>query len=233
MRSARQRPHKNQAQKNRREAGSLCSAANLEAGSILRQVLGNAFWRSGHALVALLPVGWANFAMLFGELQGIDQTQQLIHIATQRQVIDDLRANNAFGIDQEGTAEGHTIGVLDVIGLADGMVDIGRQGVLDWADAALVHRGVTPGIVGKVRIDGNADHFDITRLELGNAVIQRNQFGRADKGEVQRVEKNQAVFALDRRGQAKAVDDFAIAQHRCNVKIRGLLTYEYAHSRSP
>jgi bacterioferritin len=47
-------------------------------------------------------------------------------------------------------------------------------------------------------------------------VIQGDQFRRADKGEVQRVEKHQAVFAFDGFRQFEAVNDFAIAH--CETK---------------
>ncbi len=167
------------------------------------------------------------------ELQGIDQTQQLVHVAAQRQVVDDLRAHNAFLVDQERATEGHATVGLDVIGLGDLVLGVGRQGVLDGADAALVHRGVAPGVVGEVGVDGNADHLDVARLEFRDAVVQGDQLGRADEGEVQRIEEHQAVLALDGLGQGEALDDLAIAQYRGNVEVRRFLTYEYAHSMSP
>jgi hypothetical protein len=35
------------------------------------EVCGNALGRRLHRFLALLPVGWANIAMLFGKLQGM------------------------------------------------------------------------------------------------------------------------------------------------------------------
>ncbi|MNP20656.1 hypothetical protein D3C76_1132370 [compost metagenome] len=168
--------------------------------------------------------------MLFVELQGVDQTQQLVHVAAQRQVVDDLRTHDAVLVDQEGATEGHATFGLDVIGLGDLVGDVGGQGVLHRADAALFHRGVAPGVVGEVGVDGDADHFHVARLELGDLVIQRDQLGRADEGEVQRVEEHQAVFALDGFGQVEAIDDLAIAENGGNGEVGGLLAYEYAHS---
>ncbi|MNS80608.1 hypothetical protein D3C72_1142970 [compost metagenome] len=167
--------------------------------------------------------------MLFVELQSVDQTQQLVHVAAQWQVVDDLRTDNTVGVDQEGTTEGHAAFGLDVVGLADFVGHVGSQGVLHLTDAAVVDRGVTPGVVGEVRVDRHADHFHVARLEVRDAVVQGDQLGRADEGEVQRVEEHQAVLALDGRSQVEAVDDLAIAQHGRNGEIGGFLTNEYAH----
>ena len=50
-------------------------------------------------------------------------------------------------------------------------------------------RGVLPGQVGELRVDGNADDFDAALLEFFQAMIEGDQFGRADEGEVERVEE--------------------------------------------
>ncbi|MNQ99947.1 hypothetical protein D3C85_1157040 [compost metagenome] len=113
------------------------------------------------------------------------------------------------------------------------MLHVGGQGVLDRADAALVHRGVTPGVVGEVGVDRHADHFHAASLEFRNAVVQGDQLGRAHEGEVERVEEHQAVFAFDGLGQGEAVNDLAIAQNGSDGEVRSLLAYEYAHSMSP
>ncbi|MCY1218102.1 hypothetical protein D9M72_300370 [compost metagenome] len=87
--------------------------------------------------------------------------------------------------------------------------------------------------MGEVGVDGHADHFHAASLELGDAVVQGDQLGRANESEVQRVEEHQAVFALDGFGQGEAVNDFAIAQNGGDGEVRSLLAYENAHSMSP
>ncbi|MNV50955.1 hypothetical protein D3C71_1429860 [compost metagenome] len=84
-----------------------------------------------------------------------------------------------------------------------------------------------------MRVDRYGDHFNVARLELGHAVVQSDQLGRANEGEVQRVEEHQAVFAFDGRGQGEAVNDLAIAEYGRYGEVRGLFAYEYAHWISP
>ncbi|MNQ94860.1 hypothetical protein D3C85_1103980 [compost metagenome] len=87
--------------------------------------------------------------------------------------------------------------------------------------------------MGEVRIDRNADHFHVARLEVRNTVVQSDQLGRADEGEVQRVEEHQAVLAFDGRGQVEVFNDLAIAEDGRDGEVRGLLANEYAHCVSP
>ena len=77
------------------------------------------------------------------------------------------------------------------------MLDVGHQRVAHLADTALVDRGVLPRQMGELRVDGHADHFHVALLEFVQTVIERDQFGRAHEGEVQRVEKHHGVFAGD------------------------------------
>ncbi len=184
-------------------------------------------------LSPFFPVGRANFAVLFVELQRVDQADQFFHVTAQWQVVDDLRTDNALVVDQERATESHAAFGFDIVSLGDFVLHVGRHGVLDLADAAIVDGGVAPGVVGEVRVDGNGNHFNVTRLEVVHAVVQGDQLGRADEGEVQRVEEHQAVFALDGRGQGEAVDDFAIAQYSRHGEVGGLFAYEYAHWISP
>ncbi|MOA10613.1 hypothetical protein D3C78_1305100 [compost metagenome] len=113
------------------------------------------------------------------------------------------------------------------------MLHVSSHDVLHLTDATGIDRGVAPGVVGEVRVDRHRDHFNVTVAELSHAVIQSDQLGRADEGEVQRVEEHQAVLAFDGRGQVEAVDDFAIAQYGWNSEVRGSFANEYAHSISP
>ncbi|RWW90941.1 hypothetical protein BHE74_00001304 [Ensete ventricosum] len=201
--------------------------------SVLGQVSRNAFWRSVHAFVAFFPVGRANFAVLFVELQGVDQADQLFHVTAQWQVVNDLGANNAFVVDQECATERHAAFGLNVVGLGDVVLQVGSHGVFDFADAAIIDGSVAPGVVGEMGVDGNGNHFNVTRLEIVHAVVQGDQLRRADEGEVQRVEEHQAVFAFDGFRQFEAVYDFAIAEDGRYVEIRGLFADEYAHWVSP
>jgi len=107
--------------------------------------------------------------------------------------------------------------------------DVGGQRVLDLADAAIVDSRVAPGVVGEVRIDRHADHFHVAGLEVRDAVIESDQLGRADEGEVQRVEEHQGVLALGGGAEAVVLDDGTIGEDGGNGEIRGGLANENGH----
>ena len=167
--------------------------------------------------------------MLLVELQGVNQTYQLVDVTTQGQVVDQLAAYHAFVVDQEGTAERHAAFGFDIVGLGDLVVHVRGHGVFHRTDTAVVDGGVAPGVVGEVAVDGHADHFHAALFECVHAVIQGDQFGRAHKGEVQRIEEHQAVFALDGLGKGEFIHNAAVTQDGGNRKIRCGFTYQYAH----
>ncbi len=69
----------------------------------------------------------------------------------QRQVVDDLRTDNTFVVDQERFTERYAVSGLNVSGLHDFLLDVGSHGVANFADTAIVDRGVAPGVVGEAR----------------------------------------------------------------------------------
>jgi hypothetical protein len=170
--------------------------------------------------------------VLFGELQGINHAQHFVDVAAERQVIDHLMANGAVLVDQEGAAEGNAGGAeLDVVGAADFVLDVGDQRVLHLADAAVVDRGVLPREVGELRVDRDADDFDAALLEFVQTVIEGDQFGRADEGEVERIEKDHHVLALVVRELQRL--HFIVAKDCGCVEIGRLFADENSHVVSP
>ena len=126
-------------------------------------------------------------------------------------------------IDELGYMSLDTRGAeLDVIRAADFVLHVGDQGVLHLTDTTVIDRGVLPGEVGELRVDRYADDFDTALLELVQAVIEGDQFGRADEGEVERVKEDDRVFALGFRGQ-RVVADFVVAHDGGCGEIGGLL----------
>ncbi|MNY27077.1 hypothetical protein D3C86_1609640 [compost metagenome] len=169
--------------------------------------------------------------MLFGELQGFDQANHFVYFTTQWQVVHHLVLDNALLVDQEGGTQCHAGFVLDTVGASDLVLDVGHHGELHLANAAILHRGVAPGVVSELRVDGNADDFHAQVAEAIHAVVVGNDFRRADKGEVQRPEEQNNVFAAQGR-KLEAVDDRTVAQHRRRIEIRGLLVDQNAHEDS-
>lgn len=52
-----------------------------------------------------VPVGRAHFAVLFDELEGLDQTQYLVHRTSDGQIVDGVLAQDALGINDECAAQ--------------------------------------------------------------------------------------------------------------------------------
>jgi len=109
------------------------------------------------------------------------------------------------------------------------VADIGRHGVANGTDATVLYRGITPCVVSELGIDRNCNHFHAQRFKSIHTMIECDQFGRAHKGEVQRIEEYQAVFAFDGFAQRELIDYLAIAQYGANGKIGSRFTNEYAH----
>src|SRR6185369_16967413 len=101
------------------------------------------------------------------------------------------------------------------------------QRVADLADAAVLDRGVLPGQVGELGVDRDADDFDAALLEFFQAMIEGDQFRRADKGEVQRVEEQDNRLALE-LGELQFLD-FVVAKNGGGGEIRGLFANENGH----
>ena len=175
--------------------------------------------------------------MLFGELQRVNHAQHFVDVAAQRQVVHHLVLHHAGAVDQERAAESDAAIGFNVEGLAQFVLDIGHQGVANLADAALFHRGVAPCGVGELAVDGHADHFHVLGFEVGQTVVESDQFGRAHEGEVQRVEEYYRVFAGGSLLEGVVVNDLTIAQHGGEgfraIEEGGLFANEYGHCGSP
>ena len=74
-----------------------------------------------------LPSGWANFSVLIGKLEGLDDSDGLLDGATHGKVVDMGSSKGAFGVDEEGPTESDTfLGKEDTVGFGGGMVPVGK-----------------------------------------------------------------------------------------------------------
>jgi len=110
------------------------------------EVLFAAFDIRLHCFFARPPASGTNLAMLVGELESLNQSQGLVHIPTNGQVVDSHLPQVTFVIDDEKTTESdsliffeHTIGT----GYFTGLVSEKRD--LHVTEAALLTRSVHPG----------------------------------------------------------------------------------------
>jgi hypothetical protein len=92
---------------------------------LLGEVLG--LVRGVDRVLALLPAGGADLAVLVSELEGLDDADGLLDGTADGEVVHVGGAEGALGVDEEGAAEGDAlIGEEDAVGLGDGVGAVGE-----------------------------------------------------------------------------------------------------------
>lgn len=185
-------------------------------------------WAWFDGSLAFLPVGGTNFAIGFEELQRLDRADRFINAAAEGQIVDHLMADNAFLVNQEQSAKGNAATEQNVIALGNALVQVCDQWVANLADAAFFARRVPPGEMREVAVDRNANHLHAEGFEFGNAIRKRDDFGRANEGEVERVEKEQHILALV-VGKAKVFFELTIGHDGGRFEIGRRLGNENSH----
>ncbi len=187
------------------------------------QILGDAFGIGFHPLFAFVPTGGTDFAVLVGEKHRIDHADHLIDVPAKRQVVDDGMADGTVLVDEEGSAQGDGIVDQDIVVPGDLLGKVGDQGITDAADTALLYRSLSPGEVAVLAVDGAADDIDAAVMELFEPMIEGDQLGGADEGEVQRIEEEDGALLSDILIEVEILDDGPVGQDGGSGEIRGFL----------
>ncbi|MPM79922.1 hypothetical protein SDC9_126965 [bioreactor metagenome] len=127
-------------------------------------------------------------------LGGLDLAQQFGSVTADAQVVDFGDLDLAFRIDDEGAAQCQTFRFdhhVEVTG--DGAGRVAEHDVLDLPDRV---GSVGPGLVREVGVGRDRIDFDAQLLEFGVQIGHVAEFGRADEGEVGRVEEEDRPLAL-------------------------------------
>lgn len=121
--------------------------------------------------------------MGIGVLEGLDQTNGLIHRSSHRQIVHgDLSQHTGLVNDKEAS-QGMATGLqIDAIVLANLMRQIGEQGNLDVAQTAFLAGRVNPGQMREMGVYTDANHLGVDLPELGDAIGEGNDLRGADKG---------------------------------------------------
>lgn len=187
-------------------------------------------------LAALLVLGCAGGSkeMLDEDFKKMNNDQLLEYFYRLNDEIEkqEKQSGPSFGIGVGGIGRGVGGGVgvgFHVVGLADLVLDVGHQGVADLADAAVVDGGVLPGQMGEMGVDGDADDFHVALLELGQTMVEGEQLGRADEGEVEGIEEDHRILVLDMGGQAEVFVEVVVAHDGDGGEIGGLLANQNGH----
>ena len=158
-------------------------------------------------------------------LGSLDLAQQFAGVTADATGVDFDDLDLALRVDHESTAFGqagffnHHAEVA-----ADDSGRVADHRVVDLADG---FRAVVPGFVGEVGVGGNGVDFHAQLGEFGVVVSQVAQFGRADEGEVSRVEEHYRPFAF--QVGIAYVDEFAIVKSGSLERFDFGIDQRYGH----
>ena len=79
---------------------------------MLGQVLADSILVRLHGLLARAPTGGTDFTVFVGELEGLDQSQGLVDISADGEIVDGHLAEGAGAIDDEEAAESDALILL-------------------------------------------------------------------------------------------------------------------------
>ena len=169
---------------------------NLILVDLTEVFLGGAnFWLDG--LGTRSPVGRTHFTVLFGELEGFQQSQGLFNGSTDWQVVDGDLSQDTLWIDQEDTSEGNTFFFeQDTVVLGQGVVGVGQQWDVDWTQTTVLSGNVGPGQERVFRVGGSKQDFSVLVLELLDGLRVGNDFSWANEGEGQWDESQEDPLTL-------------------------------------
>lgn len=168
---------------------SLAVTVGLAIGS--SEVLQAALGVGLHGLATLHPAGGADLAVLVGELEGVDETDGLLDVAADGEIVDGDLAEDALRVDNEETTERNAFLLdEDAVAAGDGVGRVGDERKLQvGAEAALLARLLLPGKVGEVRVGGDGEDGRVDGAEAGESVVVLDNLSGADEGEIHGVEE--------------------------------------------
>ena len=135
--------------------------------------------------------------MFVSELECLEKTESLIHISSNRQIINCDLSQLASRINDKETTECETLILLEnTISSTDGHVLVSQEWYLHVSQTTLLPASLAPGQVREVAVSGAGYHCTVQGSKLSSSVIESNDLSWADKGEVQWVEEQYNIFTL-------------------------------------
>ena len=127
-------------------------------------------------------------------LQGVEDAQRVFRVAADIQIgrVDVL--DRAFIIDDVGVAIGHAFRGADTEAVDQGT---GRVGKLPVTQLVQVRVLAAPGQLAEFIVRGTGQHDGVTVGELFSQIVEGHDLGRADEGEILRVEDDDLPLARE------------------------------------
>lgn len=163
---------------------------------MLREVLGGILGVDG--LVTLLPVGRANLAILSNELEGINQTKELVDVTANGGVVDARLLEDSFRVDDEGATESDA-SILNehTVVTGEAVVGVSNQGDGNTTETTVGSRGVVPSVKSILRIGGSVEKLSTLVAELLQLLVEGDDLSGAHEGECHGDERKNDPLALE------------------------------------
>ena len=211
---------------------SVFSSVNpnfLIESSVCRQIIGNSIKGGLQSLLACIPIGGADLAMLLKELKGIDDAQCFLDAPAEWEIIDKLMADDPLAINQEDRTVGHHLAgsgeipfviktelpVQHAIGGGDCLIGIGQKRIFHSLNPTLLFGSLEPCPMGLGRVGRAADQRDIALIKLVEFLLESMQFRWADKGEILRVEEEHDILPIVKLIERVVLDRKAVNDGAC------------------
>ena len=157
--------------------------------------------------------------------KNLEYMYQYFHQKKSWQVVDGGVNNHTVRIDQVQATQCLAFVIEDVESVADLLVEVSDQGIVDVAQTALIAGSLNPGQMAELAVNGNAEDFGVLAGEICVAVAEGRDFCGADEGEIQGIEEEHHVLAAV-LGQG---DFLEFLVHHCSgSEIGGLLAHTKA-----
>jgi len=162
------------------------------------------------------PASGAHLSKFVSVLEGLDQTQGLIHRAANRQVIDGDLPQDALVINHKQTPVCNAFILLEhTIISGDGLSEICHQGNVHGTQATLFPWCVDPGQVREVRVCGCGNDLTANLTEFRGPLAESHNLSGAHEGEVQGVEEEDHIFPFEVGGR---LADLSVSSRHGGVK---------------
>lgn len=149
-----------------------------------------------HCWGALGPASRTNLTMSRVVLECLEESQILRDITTNTQIVDTDVPQNLLVVDNESASQGNSSIIEDSVVGSDLLLDISQEGNVDAAETSEISGLLGPSSMDEVRVDRAAEHLTVVISEFFGLIAELNNFGGADEGEVERVEKEQNPLVL-------------------------------------
>ena len=163
--------------------------------------------------------------MFVRKLESLKESECFIHISSNRKIINSDLSQLALSINDEQTTESQALVFLEnSISVAYGHVLVSKEGNLHVSQASFLSASLAPSKVRKVGVGGGCDDSTVVGLKLSSSVIERDDLGGADKGEVKGVEEEDDILAevVDKADVFEvAIDDGLGFECRCRLLYFG------------